>query len=284
MKRNGFSYNLDLVSAIHSVMTEYPNLVPLKADFFTVIEESSSVADGFSQTWLNHIIGLLSMYLYLGLVMGLTPDLVRMKFGLSAMCIFIAWLNWLAGIGLTSYFNLNVEILRMELIPFLAFAFGMESMMLIVDSESRVIKELKNTDERIAYALKEIGPTILTANLCLLVVFWLGYLSTVQILINVSLTAGIIVGMNFILVMTVFIGSFSIDLQRISQNRADFICCKKMEYKKARPQFLKRHLNAHLFPLIMHRYTRIAINLINVCLIIIGILALYNSRLGSNEI
>jgi Niemann-Pick C1 protein len=263
-------------------MAQYPDLVPLKADFFTVVDDNYSVSEEFSKSWMNTIIGFLSMYLYLGLVMGLTPDPVRMKFGLSVICIFIALTDWLASIGITFYFNSNVGMYRMELIPFLSLAFGMESMMLIVDAESRIIKELKNTDERIAYALKEIGPTILTANLCQIVVFWFGYLSSVEILFNVSLTAGIIVAMNFVLVMTVFIGSFSIDLQRIGQNRADFICCKKMEYKKARPQFLKRHLNAHIFPLIMHRCTRIATILINVLLIIIGIIALYTSRFGTN--
>jgi predicted RND superfamily exporter protein len=80
-----------------------------------------------------------------------------------------------------------------------------------------------------AYALKEVGPAILTATLCESIAFFIGAITAVPALNNFCVVAGLAFLYNFILLMTVLVPVLSLDNHRIRIGRADIICCFRKE-------------------------------------------------------
>jgi predicted RND superfamily exporter protein len=72
-------------------------------------------------------------------------------------------------------------------------------MFLISRAERSVPSYVKSLDERIGFALKEIGPSIFTAALCESIAFFIGLLTDVPALRNFCLIAGIGVVADFVL-------------------------------------------------------------------------------------
>jgi Niemann-Pick C1 protein len=84
-----------------------------------------------------------------------------------------------------------------------------------------------SVEERIAFALKDIGPSILSAATCEALAFFIGMLTDVPALQNFCLVAGLGVICDFLLQMTIYIGALALDNRRIKDNRGDVICCLK---------------------------------------------------------
>ena len=57
-------------------------------------------------------------------------------------------------------------MISFEVVPFLILAIGVDNMFLIARAERNVPKYVTEIDERIGFAMKEIGPSIFTAALC----------------------------------------------------------------------------------------------------------------------
>jgi Niemann-Pick C1 protein len=86
-----------------------------------------------------------------------------------------------------------------EVVPFLILAIGVDNMFLISRAEREIPKFVVGVDQRIAFALKEIGPSIFTAAFCEALAFFIGMLTDVPALQNFCLVAGLGVIADFIL-------------------------------------------------------------------------------------
>lgn len=86
-----------------------------------------------------------------------------------------------------------------EVVPFLILAIGVDNMFLISRAEREVPKFVDKVELRIAFALKEIGPSIFTAAFCEALAFFIGMLTDVPALQNFCLVAGLGVVADFIL-------------------------------------------------------------------------------------
>ena len=128
-----------------------------------------------------------------------------------------------------------------EVVPFLILAIGVDNMFLISRAEREIPDYVTSVEERIGFAMKEIGPSIFTAALCESIAFFIGLLTDVPALQNFCLVAGLGVIVDFVLQMTIFVGALSLDNQRIKDDRADIIgcCCKINNPSPRREEFLR---------------------------------------------
>ena len=171
------------------------------------------------------VISYVLMFLYVSMAIGFFPNMIHCKFGLGGVGICVVIFSLMSGIGFTFYFNDKLTMISAEVVPFLILAIGVDNMFLIARAEREIPNTVTAIDERIGFAMKEIGPSIFTAALCESLAFFIGLLTDVPALQNFCLVAGLGVVVDFLLQMTIFVGALAIDNQRIEKNRADLICC-----------------------------------------------------------
>lgn len=128
-------------------------------------------------------------------------------------------------IGITFYMKVPLTMISAEVVPFLILAIGVDNMFLISRAERNVPEHVKEVDLRIAYALKEIGPSIFAAAFCEALAFFIGMLTDVPALYSFCLVAGLSVLTDFLLQITFFIAALRFDGERIKKNNADIFFC-----------------------------------------------------------
>ena len=171
-----------------------------------------------------------------------------------------------------------------EVVPFLILAIGVDNMFLIARAEREIPESVTAIEERIGFAMKEIGPSIFTAALCESIAFFIGLLTDVPALQNFCLVAGLGVIIDFALQMTIFVGALAIDNKRIQDDRADLLgCCVKIQNPTPRrEEFFRPKFQEYFVPVLFHKLTKIAVVGIAVCLIIIGGMSCNKLLLGLN--
>jgi Niemann-Pick C1 protein len=122
------------------------------------------------------------MLLYVSVAIGFFPNPIHTKFGLGIAGILVVIGSLLTGIGLTFYWNQKLTMISAEVVPFLILAIGVDNMFLISRAEREIPKFVESTEQRIAFALKEIGPSIFTAAFCEALAFFIGMLTDVPAL------------------------------------------------------------------------------------------------------
>ena len=85
---------------------------------------------------------------------------------------------------------------------------------------------------RVAFAMKEIGPSIFAAAFCEALAFFIGMLTDVPALYSFCLVAGLSVIADFLMQITIFLAVLTMDGRRVQQNRADVIFCKTIKEVK----------------------------------------------------
>jgi Niemann-Pick C1 protein len=143
-----------------------------------------------------------------------------------------------------------------EVVPFLILAIGVDNMFLISRAERNVPANVVDMELRVAYALKEIGPSIFTAAFCEALAFFIGMLTDVPALWSFCLVAGLAVAADFLLQITIFVAVLTLDGKRIQQNRADVIFCVKVkEHKPPRKEFIRSLFKKYYVPFLFQPLT-----------------------------
>lgn len=97
---------------------------------------------------------------------GYFPNAIHNRFGLALVGIFIVIGTLLTSIGFTFYWNAKVMVLTAEVLPFLILAIGIDNMYMIMQAEDRIRPDITCIEERIGFAMKEVGPQIFTVSIC----------------------------------------------------------------------------------------------------------------------
>ncbi len=161
------------------------------------------------------VVSYVLMFFYVSMAIGFFPDPVHTKFGLGSVGILVVLGALMTSIGVTFYFNQKLTMISAEVVPFLILAIGVDNMFLISRAEREIPKYVTNVETRIAFALKEIGPSIFTAATCEALAFFIGMLTDVPALQNFCLVAGLGVVADFVLQLTIFVGALTLDNKRI---------------------------------------------------------------------
>jgi Niemann-Pick C1 protein len=139
------------------------------------------------------------MFIYVSIAMGFFPSSVHNKFILGFAGIFIVLSSLMVAIGISFYMNVPLTMISAEVVPFLVLAIGVDNMFLISRAERTIPAHVTQMELRVAYAMKEIGPSIFAAAFCESLAFFIGMLTDVPALWSFCLVAGFAVIADFLL-------------------------------------------------------------------------------------
>lgn len=225
------------------------------------------------------------MFLYVGSAIGHVPSTVHSKYALGFSGIFVVISSLISAIGITFYMNTKLTMISAEVVPFLILAIGVDNMFLITRAERQVPDHITETKYRIAFALKEIGPSIFVAALCEALAFFIGMLTDIPALQSFCLVAGLSVITDFFFQMTIFLPSLVLDQQRIREKRVDVLCCLRdtSAPDKPREDLIRKWFNANFVPFVFRRSTKMLTIAITVCLLVIGSFSCTKLLRGLNQ-
>lgn len=139
------------------------------------------------------------MFVYVSVAIGFFPSAVYNRFFLGFSGIFVVITSLTIAFGISSYLNIPLTMISAEVVPFLILAIGVDNMFLISRAERVVPAHVTKMELRVAYAMKEIGPSIFAAALCEALAFFIGMMTDVPALFSFCLVAGVAVVADFIL-------------------------------------------------------------------------------------
>ena len=139
------------------------------------------------------------MFIYVSVSIGFFPSAVYNRFILGASGILVVVFALITSIGITFYMGVPLTMISAEVVPFLILAIGVDNMFLISKAERNIPSHIKDMELRVAYAMKEIGPSIFAAAFCEALAFFIGMLTDVPALYSFCLVAGLSVIADFVL-------------------------------------------------------------------------------------
>jgi len=243
----GLEYNQDLLDKlketdqrIQKLYPEHKDYKPMRVDYLAM----RSIPDDLTEETNRNeaVIGLsyVMMFMYVSVAIGFFPSKVHSRFLLGISGIFVVIGALVIAIGINCYMGIALTMISAEVVPFLILAIGVDNMFLISRAEREVPANITDMNLRVAFAMKEIGPSIFTAAFCESLAFFIGMLTDIPALKSFCLVAGIAVLTDFLLQITMFCAAMALDGKRIQQNRWDCcFCIKDSSYKKPRKEWLR---------------------------------------------
>lgn len=259
------------------------NFVPFKIDFLAERSIPDNIELEASQNASIIVVSYILMFLYVSVSIGFFPSKVHNRFILGFSGILVVIFSLITAIGITFYMKIPLTMISAEVVPFLILAIGVDNMFLISRAERTVPAHVKDVELRVAYAMKEIGPSIFAAAFCEALAFFIGMLTDVPALYSFCLVAGLSVIADFILQITLFIAALSLDGKRIAENRADIVFCVRVEkVEPPRKEYVRTLFEQYFVPLVFNKLSQIVIFLIAICLFAISVMACIKLKLGLN--
>lgn len=150
------------------------NLIPMKADYMAERSIPDNINEESSENAFVIVLSYILMFLYVGCALGHLPSPIYSKFSLGFAGILVVISALVSAIGITFYLNDKLTMISAEVVPFLILAIGVDNMFLISRAERMVPDDITDVKFRIAFAMKEIGPSIFVASLCEALAFFIG--------------------------------------------------------------------------------------------------------------
>ena len=172
--------------------------MPVKIDYLAERSIPDNIELESNQNAAIVVISYIMMFIYVSVAIGFFPSAVYNRFILGLAGIGVVIFSLVTAIGSTFYAGIPLTMISAEVLPFLILAIGVDNMFLISRAERSVPDHITSMELRVAYALKEIGPSIFTAAFCEALAFFIGMLTDVPALYSFCLVAGISVVADFI--------------------------------------------------------------------------------------
>lgn len=254
---DGVEYNEELWQELSQSRTE--RMLDLKIDYLAERAIPDELVELGAQNIGVVIISYCLMVVYVGMSIGYFPNPVHSRFVLGIAGVLVVLCSLAIAIGITLYADIPMSLISSEVVPFLVLAIGVDNMFIIVRAEKEVPSSVRSMENRVALALKEIGPSIFTAAFCEALAFFVGMLTKVPALYSFCLVAALAVIADFILQITLFCAILVYDGKRIQDNRVDIFCCyKRQTYRRPRKDIIKGIFQKHYVPFLFNRKTEVS--------------------------
>jgi len=267
-------YNGDLITKVQAIKTRLEKeggYVQLKADYLAERSIPDNISEEASENTFVAVLSYILMFFYVGSAIGHLPSAVHSKFSLGFAGILVVVSALGSSFGLLSYLDQKLTMISLEVVPFLILAIGVDNMFLISRAERVVPPQIKDPKERIAFAMREIGPSIFVAAFCEALAFFIGQRTDIPALQSFCLVAGVAVVTDFIFQITIFLPALYYDRLRIDSNRYDICCCcVAAKRKPVREDFIRKHFNTFYVPWVFKRSTKVLALIATAALITIG--------------
>lgn len=279
---------LNATGACDECDVEGMDIFTLKADYLAERSVEDNIQEESAENAAVAVISYILMLVYVSIALGFFPSIYFMSFGLGLVGIFVVIFSLICGLGFTFYFNQKATMISVEVVPFLLLAIGVDNIFLIGRAERSVPDWVTDVDERIGFAMKEIGPSIFTAALCESIAFFVGLLTDVPALQNFCLIAGIGVVSDFFLQILLFVPALSIDRKRLKEKRADLLfCCWKFggsdeDFPQRRNEIVRPLFQKYYVPMLFTKRVMGAVFGIALSLTTIGVFSCFELQLGLN--
>lgn len=153
---------------------------------------------------------------------------INQKIVLGFAGVFIVFLSVLSSIGLFCYMKYDVNIIVLQVLPFLALAVGVDNIFLLVH-EYRLFSIFNPVDTPVPSIVGEVlgsvGPGMLVSCVAQIIAFSIGAISNIPAVKCFSLFAAVTIAINFTLQMTLFIVAFALDIKREKNKILDVLFC-----------------------------------------------------------
>lgn len=279
-------YNQDLMAKLKAEYDDPANggMLTLKIDYLSERSIPDQLVLIGNQNKFVIILSYCLMFIYVGLAIGYFPSFVHNRFILGLSGIIVVLMSLAIAIGITLYMNIPLSLISSEVVPFLILAIGVDNMFIIVRAEQEVDEKITEVEERVALALKEVGPSIFTAAFCESLAFFVGMLTRVPALESFCLVAAFGVLADFLLQVTFFTAALTLDAKRIRDNRCDILPCIKMKNKtKPRIAIVRTLFQKYYVPFLFNKKTEIVVYFFSLVFFALGIVACCLLDLGLTQ-
>lgn len=161
------------------------------------------------------------------------------KFSVGFAGVFVIICSVAGTIGFFSWLGVKVQLIIMEVVPFLTLAIGVDNIFLIVHAVNRAQKEFTNEkvgvyhtlseEERVRHivgrVISQVGPGIVMASIAESIAFAFGCLSPMPIVLWFAAFSVVAVLFNLVLQLTVFVAIVTLDKRRELHGKSDIFCC-----------------------------------------------------------
>jgi Niemann-Pick C1 protein len=200
---DGQHYNDTLLKILQDTIEKWDKagqpMFKLKTDFLAERAIPDNIEEQGTQNAGIVVVSYIMMFIYVSISIGFFPSAVHNRFILGLAGIFVVMASLVVAIGITCYGNIPLTMISAEVVPFLILAIGVDNMFLISRAERNVPSHITDMELRVAYAMKEIGPSIFAAAFCESLAFFIGMLTDVPALWSFCLVAGLAVVADFLL-------------------------------------------------------------------------------------
>lgn len=155
------------------------------------------------------------MFVYISIALGFFPSFIHTRFLLGLSGILIVVSSLLVSIGIVLYAGWSLSLISTEVVPFLILAIGVDNMFIIARAEREAPPQIVSIENRVAFGMGRIGPSIFTAAFCEFLAFIIGMLTDVPALSQFCLVAALAVITDFVLQITTFTAVLTLDSKRI---------------------------------------------------------------------
>ena len=278
-------YNEELYKQLKSVYEDpnFSEIITLKIDYLAERSIPDQLVEIGSQNMFVIILSYLLMFVYVGFALGYFPSFVHNRFLLGLSGIMVVLFSLAVAIGITLYMDIPLSLISSEVVPFLILAIGVDNMFIIVRAEQEISQKVTEVEERVALALKEIGPSIFTAAFCESLAFFVGMLTKVPALESFWLVAAIGVLADFLLQITFFCAALTLDAKRIRDSRWDVLPWFKRERSEPRKAIVRSIFQKYYVPFLFKGKTEFCVYFLSIVFLTFGIVSCFKLDLGLNQ-